>query len=115
MKLLQKADVQIRDIQERYFMLSTNYENYAKVRSYLSSMKDDFGLDTMFFSETVTSFSGVTGETFVEKGLPPRCGNEFMVRGVYLVGQSYERMVVLAKEVADLLRDKGLSVVVHKY
>lgn len=115
MPFLQKADVQITEIAERYFMLSTNYDNYTKVRSYLCSMRDDFGLNTMFISEETTALSSINDRTIIEKGSPPRAGNDFMIRGVYLVGQDKEKMLGLANEVAEILRSKGLSVKVHVY
>ena len=113
---LKQADVHILDIGSMAFTVNTTQDSYKRTRTILSTLKEQCGLPLHLNSEIVSEAvkPNYGSSTIFEEGLPPRYENTFQVSGHNLVGKDREKMVVLAKEVAQRLESFGLSVTVHE-
>jgi hypothetical protein len=116
MFFLKQADVHILDINSMTFTVNTTQDAYERTRTILLTLKEQCALPLHLNSEDVSEAfkPNYSSGTIFEKDLPPRWGNSFQVSGHKLVGKDREKILALAKQVAQRLEGFGLSVIVHE-
>ena len=122
---LKQADVHILAINSMAFRINTTQDSYKRVRTILLTLKEQCSLPLHLHSEEVAeihekvksnkcdSVADHSSNFVYEEDLPPRYGNMFLVVGHLLIGKDQEKMLILAKEVAQRLELFGLTVIVH--
>jgi len=130
MAILERSDVQISDVSELGFVLSTNTEKYSLVRNYLKNLQSDWNLPVRYASEELCEIMASmpqvifeltygkvdTDKLIKEEPLPPRYDNKFVISGSLIskVGKNREKMMELANEIKSRLETLDLVVGVQE-
>lgn len=130
MTILERSDVQISDVSEFGFVLSTNTEKYSLVRNYLKILQSDWNLPVRYASEELCeimasmpqlifelTYGKVDKDRLIkEEPLPLRYDNRFVISGSLIskVGKNKEKMKELANEIKSRLETLDLVVNVQE-
>lgn len=130
MTILERSDVQISDVSELGFVLSTNTEKYSLVRNYLKNLQSDWNLPVRYASEELCEIMASVPQVIFEltygkvdkdklikeEPLPPRYDNKFVISGSLIskVGKNKEKMKELANEIKSRLETLDLVVNVQE-